>query len=161
MKKHSNQKGFTLIEIVVVVVVLAILASLILPRFLAQPERVAITEAQETLGALRRAQHARIDLGQAVVNSGAANLAAGEWQQLGFAGVPGAGARFTYACGANSCTATRTIDIGAAGADTVELFFATPAAGTPNQANGSYVCASGYTAVIAATAFNQSGCATA
>ena len=61
MKKRFNQKGFTLIEIIVVVVILAILASLILPRMLQQTERANIAEAQQYLGAIRRSQIALND----------------------------------------------------------------------------------------------------
>lgn len=33
MKKHLNQKGFTLIELIVVIAIIAILAAVIIPRF--------------------------------------------------------------------------------------------------------------------------------
>lgn len=41
-----NQKGFTLIEILVVVVILGILAGIVVPRLLGEPEKARRTKAQ-------------------------------------------------------------------------------------------------------------------
>jgi general secretion pathway protein G len=41
-----NQKGFTLIEIMVVVVILSILAAIVVPRLLSRPEEAKRTKAQ-------------------------------------------------------------------------------------------------------------------
>ena len=62
-KKRSGNRGFTLIEILIVVVVVGILASLILPRMLAAPEKAMILEANQLIGAMIRAQQANIDTG--------------------------------------------------------------------------------------------------
>lgn len=51
-----SRKGFTLIEVLIVVVIIAVLAALILPRFMNQAERAVIAEAQQILGAIRRGQ---------------------------------------------------------------------------------------------------------
>ena len=48
-KKQSplnNQRGFTLIEILVVVVILGILAGIVVPRLLGEPEKARRTKAQ-------------------------------------------------------------------------------------------------------------------
>jgi prepilin-type N-terminal cleavage/methylation domain-containing protein len=51
-------RGFTLTEVLIVVVVLAILAALVLPRFSSQDERGFIAEATGALSAVRQAEEA-------------------------------------------------------------------------------------------------------
>ena len=55
--KSINQRsrlraGFTLIEVLVVVVILSILAAIIVPRIMDQPDRARITKAQQDIQAL-------------------------------------------------------------------------------------------------------------
>ena len=52
----KRQKGFTLIEVLIVVVILGVLAALIIPRFLNAPEKAIVAEANQLLGSLIRAQ---------------------------------------------------------------------------------------------------------
>ena len=56
-----KQRGFTLVEVLIVVIIIAILAALILPRMTAQTGRAEIAEAQQMLGVLRRAQETYMD----------------------------------------------------------------------------------------------------
>lgn len=51
----TNKKGFTLIEIMVVVVILGILATVILPRILSKPDEARVTKAMMDLKALEGA----------------------------------------------------------------------------------------------------------
>ena len=110
--KKGSSKGFTLIEILIVVVVIGILASLILPRMLSAPEKAIAAEANQMLGTMIRAQQANTDSG-GVFATITANTSSSEWARLGMntpgaAVTIGAGAKFTYTCSSSQCAAART-----------------------------------------------------
>ena len=50
----SNKKGFTLLEIIVVVIIIGVLASLALPKFFATVEFSRSSEALQNLGAIKQ-----------------------------------------------------------------------------------------------------------
>lgn len=52
---RNNQRGFTLIEIMVVVVILGILAAIVVPRLLDEPERARRTSAATQIRSLEEA----------------------------------------------------------------------------------------------------------
>lgn len=54
-------QGFTMAEIMIVIVILAVLGSLALPRFFGQTEKMVTVEAINILSAIRRAQLHRYD----------------------------------------------------------------------------------------------------
>jgi len=56
MLRLRSRKGFTLLELIIVVIVIGILASIALPRFIRVAERARIAEAKSVLDALRSAQ---------------------------------------------------------------------------------------------------------
>ena len=51
----SKQNGFTLIEIMVVVVILGILAAAVVPKIMSRPEQARIEKAKHDIGALESA----------------------------------------------------------------------------------------------------------
>jgi prepilin-type N-terminal cleavage/methylation domain-containing protein len=54
MYKVKNNKGFTLLEIIIVIIIIGVLASLALPRFFATVEYSRSTEALNSISALRQ-----------------------------------------------------------------------------------------------------------
>ena len=58
----KSQKGMTLMEIMIVIIIMAILACIVLPKFTGQSERGTVTEAIQGLSAIRQAEEAwRLD----------------------------------------------------------------------------------------------------
>lgn len=112
MKGKLRRNGFTLVELLVVISIIGILATLITPRFLNQNRRAEIAEAINFLGALRRAQLAYAD------TAGGGNFldimydpvteSDLSFSKLGLV-PPKVGSRFYYFCGGeagiNDCTA--------------------------------------------------------
>jgi prepilin-type N-terminal cleavage/methylation domain-containing protein len=54
MYKVKNNKGFTLLEIIIVIIIIGVLASLALPRFFATVEYSRSTEALNAISAIRQ-----------------------------------------------------------------------------------------------------------
>lgn len=55
LHKKSYPKGFTLIEVLIVVVIIAALAAMVIPRFVGQVGRAQAAEAFNILGVIRKA----------------------------------------------------------------------------------------------------------
>jgi len=51
----NNQKGFTMIEIMVVVVILGILAGVVVPRIMDNPDKARVAKAKQDIAALESA----------------------------------------------------------------------------------------------------------
>ena len=54
-KQRSRQRGFTLIEIMVVVVILGILATIVAPKLLSRPDEARVQKAKQDIKALEGA----------------------------------------------------------------------------------------------------------
>lgn len=55
MKLHTRRNGFTLIEVMVVIVILGILAALIVPKVMSRPDEARIVAARQDMSALTQA----------------------------------------------------------------------------------------------------------
>lgn len=108
---RNSKKGFTLVELLIVVVILGILAALLLPRLASQPEKAIIAEGVNMLGAMRRAQITTSDASPGAnyiaLTTGVTSVASQPWNQIGVnnpnVGAPGVGdPAFNYTCGAGA-----------------------------------------------------------
>ena len=73
------RNGYTLAEVLVVVVIIGVLATLLIPRFTAQPERANAAEAAGFLGSIRQGEMAyRLDTGLYLAPADAT-----DWAKLG------------------------------------------------------------------------------
>ncbi len=55
MKKSSAQGGFTLLEVMVVVVILGILAALVVPKIISRPDEARVIAAKQDIASLMQA----------------------------------------------------------------------------------------------------------
>lgn len=132
----KRQKGFTLIEILMVVVILGILATLVLPRMLAQPEGALVAEANQVLGSMARGQDTYMQLAGTAAGLTIGTTAASDWSKIGMQ-PPSATGRFAYSCDGTTCTARRTS--GAISNATITLNYVTRAF---TACSGGYTLAS-------------------
>lgn len=65
MQQYRKQQGFTLIEVMVVVVILGILAAIVVPRVIDRPEQARVVRAQQDIVAISNAMDLyKLDNGQ-------------------------------------------------------------------------------------------------
>jgi general secretion pathway protein G len=92
--KRQNIKGFTLIEIMVVIIILGLLAGLVLPKFLGQEEKAKVEVAKTQIRALESALDAyKLDNGfypttdqglQALITMPAVGRIPTKWREGGY-----------------------------------------------------------------------------
>merc|ERR1711907_86010 len=100
-KKSRNllEKGFTLVELMIVIVIVGVLSAVALPNFLGQQNKAKITEATSKMGAVLKSAHAEY-----VYDNSAANAYTGASDASADAST---GGKFDYAAdGADASAAT-------------------------------------------------------
>lgn len=78
----TGLRGFTLVEILIVVVIIGILASLVLPRFTGQAEKARVAEAIQFSSAIRRGQLAYFNETSGYLPLGPSSSLA-DWAKIG------------------------------------------------------------------------------
>ena len=113
-KFHRNSKGFTLIELMIVVVIIGILAALAIPRFMRSTTKSKQSEAKQLQKQIYTMQRAYRQEFNAYCLSGATASATAQtaFAQIGVDVM--ASARYSYAMAATvntfTCTATANLD---------------------------------------------------
>ena len=105
-KKRNGQKGFTLIELMIVVVIIGILAALAIPRFMRATTKSKQSEAKMILKQIYTMQHAYRQEYDAYCCNGASATAGGSIPVLGIDVMVNARYTYTMVAAANTFTAT-------------------------------------------------------
>jgi type IV pilus assembly protein PilA len=144
VKRLGNDKGFTLIELMIVVAIIGILAAIAIPNFLRYQAQSRQAEARTNLGGVFVAETSFFG----------EQSRYGSFGEIGFA-LAGTSNRYTYRTGASGTAATRTnANVTAAGTtqDTINAGTGTiTAEGTPVSTNSD----TGFTATASANLDND------
>ncbi len=113
-KFHNREKGFTLIELMIVVVIIGILAALAIPRFMQATTKSKQSEAKQLLKQVYTMERTfrQGDVSNSYGDNGVTAVALGNFPQIGVEIMAGALYSYTIAAAANTftCTATANLD---------------------------------------------------
>ncbi len=81
LRKQANEKGFTLIELMIVVAIIGILAAVAIPNFLQYQLKAKTAEAKTNLGAIKTSQEAYMAENDFYLTSAVSNAAPADIKQ--------------------------------------------------------------------------------
>ena len=110
-KFHRSQKGFTLIELMIVVVIIGILAALAIPRFMRATTKSKQSEAKMILKQIYVMEHAYRQEKDVYACNGLSAIAGGAFPLIGVEIQTAARYTYTIVAAANTFTATATSGI--------------------------------------------------
>ncbi len=112
-KFHNREKGFTLIELMIVVVIIGILAALAIPRFMQATTKSKQSEAKQLLKQVYTMQRTfrQGDISNAYGDNAVTAAAGATFPQIGVEVMAGALYSYTMVAAANTFTCTATADL--------------------------------------------------
>jgi type IV pilus assembly protein PilA len=110
-KFHRSQKGFTLIELMIVVVIIGILAALAIPRFMRATTKAKQSEAKSILKQIYVMEHAYRQEKDTYACNGLTAIAGGSFADIGVEIMTTARYTYSIVATANTFTATATSGI--------------------------------------------------
>jgi prepilin-type N-terminal cleavage/methylation domain-containing protein len=111
MSNNKKEKGFTMIELMIVVVIIGILAALAIPKFMRATTKTKQSEAKQLLKQIYAMQHAYRQEYDSYCCNGASAVADGSIPVLGIDIMHTARYTYTITANANSFTATATANL--------------------------------------------------